>query len=539
MSVPLPDGTQRPERSLFATVGSISAATFVSRILGLARETVQAYVFGATAVTDAFWVAFRIPNLLRDLFAEGAMSSAFVPTFTAVREREGRGAAWALGNRVLTALTVVLGAFTLGVFVFAPQILEVYGWGFDPAERDLTVAMTRIVSPFLLFVALAAVAMGMLNASGRFFLPALAPASFNVCSILGMVLLVPVLTRLDVEPGYALAIGAIVGGLAQFVVQVPALRREGFRFRPEWRWRDPGLVRIRRLMLPATFGLAATQINIAVDTALATLQGEGAVSHLQYAFRMIQLPIGLFGVAIGTANLARVSRDAAREDPEGLRRNLAGSLRMAAVLTLPSTAGLIALSEPTIRVLFQRGAFDVGDTVATGGAVLCYALGLYAYSVTKTQVPTFYALGDTRTPVVSSAVAVGAKIAASFALLWILPRWGVSAFLALALSTSLAAWINFGQLAVGLRRRLGSLGSHGVVGTTLRVASVSAIMGGVVHAAFLWSLDVLPAGGFWLELARLASLIALGVVVTGAGLHVAGVEEGRRVLDRFVRGGRG
>jgi len=531
----VPDRAPGSRRSLFATVGSISGATSVSRVLGLVREQVVAYYFGASAVTDAFWVAFRIPNLLRDLFAEGAMSSAFVPTFAAVAEREGRPAAWRLGNRVFAALGIALGAVTLAILAFAPGILTVYDWGGDPAKRELTVTMTRILAPFLPFVAFAAVAMGMLNASGRFFVPALAPAWFNVCSIVGIVALVPVLSAAGFEPGLALAIGALAGGAAQFLVQVPALRSVGFRFRPEIAWHDAGLRRIRRLMLPAIFGLAATQLSILVDTALATSLGNGPVSYLQYAFRMIQLPIGLFGVAIGPANLARVSHDAARDDLPGLRRSVAASLRMAAVLTLPSTAGLVALGEPTMRVLFQRGAFDAADTAATGAAVLCYALGLYAYSVTKIQVPTFYALDETRRPVIASAVAVALKIASSFAMLAWLPRFGIAPFLALALSTSLAAWANFGQLAFGLRRRLGSFSGLGVLSTTLRVAAVSAVMGVLVRLAHGATLGVVPAAGTATEIVRLGVLVALGVAITLAGFATLGVPELRDLRERIAR----
>ena len=518
----------------------MSLATSMSRVLGLVREQVIAFYFGAGIVTDAFYVAFRIPNLLRDLFAEGALSSAFVPTFTAARERQGPAAAWALANRVLTSLALILGGVTVLIFIFAPQILALYGYGFDPSKRDLAVTMTRILSPFLLCVGLAAVAMGMLNASGRFFVPALAPAWFNVCSILGIVTLVPVLTRVGVEPGLALAIGAIAGGAAQLVVQLPSLHRTGFRFRPELSWRDEGQRRIRRLMLPAIFGLGATQINIVVDSSLATLQGDGPVSYLQYAFRMIMLPIGVFGVAIGTANLARVSRDVARNDSESLRRGLASALRMAAVLTLPSTAGLIALREPTIALLFERGRFDAHDTAQTAAALLCYAFGLYAYSVTKIQVPTFYALDDTRRPVIASAVAVSTKVASSFLLLWLLPRFGVSAFLGLALSTSVAAWTNFGQLAIGLRRRLGSFADLGVLRTTAGVALVSTVMGVAVELGYRLSLEVAPPGGTAFEAARIAVLIAGGVGVTAVGLHLAHVDEGRQLVDRLFRraGGR-
>ena len=522
-------------------VGSISLATLISRVLGLVRDQVQSYYFGAGAVTDAFLAAFRVPNLLRDLFAEGALSSAFIPTFTWEREQNGMESAWRLANRVFTSLVVVLGVITVAIFVFAPSILGVYVSGFDPSKMALAVTMTRILSPFLLFVALAAVAMGVLNTCGRFFLPALAPAWFNLAAILGVVIMVPVLRRLDAPTGLSLAAGAVVGGALQFLVQIPAMKREGLSFRPEFAPSDPGLRRVVKLMLPAAFGLAATQINILVDTVLASNLGDGPITWLSLAFRLMQLPIGLFGVAIATANLTRVSRDAAVGDTEALRQNLAASLRAAALLTLPASAGLIALRVPIVRILFEHGAFARAAAVKTALAVLCYALGLYAYSVVKIQVPTFYALGDTRRPVLASATAIALKISANFALLAVFPRFGIDAFLALACSTSLAAWVNLALLGRGLRQRLGPLRGQGVVPTTLKLAVLSAIMGvacGLLHSLLeRW----VPGGGFWGLGARLLLAVVAGVAITVVGAHLMGLREGQLLWNRIrgFAGGRG
>jgi len=522
-------------RGLLRAVGSISSATLVSRVLGLARDQVQSYYFGAGAVTDAFLAAFRIPNLLRDLFAEGALSSAFVPTFTLERARGGNDRAWQLVNRVITAMAVLLGLLGIATALFAPAILRVYVAGFDPQKMELTVTMTRILSPFLLFVALAAVAMGVLNTCNRFFLPALAPAWFNLAAILGVVLLVPLFRATGIPTGLSLAIGAMVGGILQFLVQVPALRREGFRFRPELNLRDPGLRRVAVLMLPATFGLAATQLNILVDTALASGLGDGPITWLSMAFRLMQLPIGLFGVAIATANLTRVSRDVAAGDRDGLRANLAASLRAAALLTLPASAGLIALREPIVRLLFERGLFTALDTRKTAAAVLCYALGLYAYSVVKIQVPTFYALGDTRRPVVASATAVTLKIASNFALLALFPLLGWDPFLALATTTTLAAWTNLFLLSRGLRAHLGPLQGRGVVPATLKLAGLSALMGLTCAAAHrgleLW----LPGGGFAGLAARLLAAVLLGIALTAFGVRRMNLPEGAALWERLRR----
>jgi putative peptidoglycan lipid II flippase len=384
-------------------------------------------------------------------------------------------------------------------------------------------------------VALAAVAMGVLNTCGRFFLPALAPAWFNLAAIVGVLTLVPLFKRLGIHPGLALAIGALAGGALQFLVQVPAMRREGFRFRPELRPKDPGVRRVVRLMVPATFGLAATQINILVDTILASLYGNGPIAWLSYAFRLMQLPLGLFGVALGTANLARVSKDAAVGDAAGLRANLAGALRAAALLTLPATAGLVALRVPIVRILFEHGRFGAADTLKTAAAVLCYALGLYAYSATKIQVPTFYALGETRLPVIASAVAVVLKISANLAFMAGLPRIGVDPFLGLALSTSIAAWTNMAILERGLARRAGSLRQHAVLPTTLKIALLAAAMGvlcGVCHAALeRWA----GGGGFAGDAARLAIPVALGIGVTAWGAHALRLPEVEAIRAR-IRG---
>jgi putative peptidoglycan lipid II flippase len=352
--------------------------------------------------------------------------------------------------------------------------------------------------------------------------------------IVAMVVLWPLLPRLGLHPGLALPIGAVLGGSMQLLVQLPALRREGFRFSPELAPADPALRRIARLMLPAIFGLAATQINILVDTVLASWY-EGAITWLSLAFRMMQLPLGLFGVAIGTANLARVSMDAARGDVSGMRASLASALRASALLTLPATAGLVVLSRPIVRLIFEHGRFTAEDTAKTGAAVVCYALGLYAYSLTKTQVPTFYALGDTRTPVVASGVAVGSKIVTSFVLIWALPGLGVDAFLGLALSTSLAAWVNFVWLARILRRRVGRSPEQRVVAETFRLGLLSAIMGtccAILHGALE---RFFPGGAFAGEALRLAVTILVGFGIVAAGAVALDVPEARRLVERFNR----
>jgi putative peptidoglycan lipid II flippase len=540
-SVPLPGRTatirapmseRRP--SLLRSAGSIGAATAVSRVLGLVREQVQAYAFGAGFATDAFLAAFRIPNLLRDLFAEGALSAALVPTLTATRQRDGEAALFRLVGRIVGVVSIFLGGVAVLTFAFARPILHLYTPGFTGDKLALAATMVRILSPFLLFVALASVAMGVLNTLRVFFLPALAPAWFNVSCIAGMLLLPPLLAPAGLPTILALAIGAIVGGAAQVAAQWPALRRRGFRPRWDWAPRDPGVVKIAGLMFPAVFGLAATQINILVDTMLASNFGDGPISWLSYAFRLIQLPIGLFGVSIATANLVRVSADGAAGDLPALRGNLASAIRAAALLTLPATAGLIALRGPIVRILYQHGGrFGDADTRRTAAALLCYAAGLFAYAVTKVLVPTFYALGDTRVPVAASAAAVGTKVAASFVLISVFRTHGVSPFLALAAATSLAAWVNFGLLAWGIRRRAGSLRGHGVFPSVAGMALVSAVMGAACASGYAALARLLPSGTLTAQATRLAAIVASGTILTAAGGLLVRVPEARELLLRL------
>ena len=509
---------QAADRSLARSAGAVSGATMMSRVLGLARESVVAGFFGAGTETDAFNIAFRIPNLLRDLFAEGALSAAFVPTFTGTLVREGRQSAWRFANAVLGTLLLILGAATLLIVAGAKLVVIILASGFSssPGKVELAAALARVMSPVLLFVALAAVMMGALNVFGRFFLPAFAPAVFNAVNITVTLTLYPVARWMGVTPIYALAMGVLAGVIGQFVVQLPPAMRLGYRFRPRLALRDPGVRRMAALMLPAVIGLAATQINIVVDGQFAS-RWEGAVSWLQYAFRLMYLPIGLIGVAIGTVSLTGVSRDAAAGDIDALRRRLAGAVRLIVVLALPATAGLIALREPIIRVLFQRGLFEARDTKATAAVLMAYAVGLAAYSCLKVVVPTFYALGDTATPVRVSFASVAIKIAASFALIPWLRYQG------LALSTSLVAVFNVLVLWAILSKRVGGFRGQGVGSCVLRSACCALFMG--VCCGLLWRVGPHDSASQVIAAAWLGVVVISGIVLTIVGAWALRIEE--------------
>lgn len=482
----------------------------ISRVLAMGREMVMSTYFGAGYYTDAFNTAFRVPNLLRDLFAEGALSSAFVPAFIRCMADKGEAEAWLLANKVINVLTVVLAGITLLFYFGASWFVYLLAAPFAsiPGKFELTVQMTRIMSPFLLFVALAAAVMGMLNASGRFFMPAMAPAAFNVCAILAGIFLSPLMAGIGLDPIVSMAIGALIGGASQLFAQLPSAYRTGFRFQFVLDFKDPGVRQIAKLMLPAVIGLSATQINMAVDTQLAGSYGNGPISYLNYAFRLIQLPIGLFGVSIATSTLTAVSLQAATNRIEQLRHTVASSLRLAACLTFPATVGLVLFRREIIQLLYQRGLFLASDTARTSQVLLLYALALFAYSGVKILVPTFYALSETRTPVRLSVVTVAAKIAANF--LFIVPL----GFLGLALATAVASWLNFALLARSFAKRTAGHWKWGDLAAYVRIAGASLIMGLVAFLTFHAGQCFLTARG------ALGLALHLGIAIAAAMISI-------------------
>ncbi|MFM7231994.1 MAG: murein biosynthesis integral membrane protein MurJ [bacterium] len=519
-------------------VGSVSAATFLSRVLGLVRDQVFAALFGAGTAADAFNMAFRVPNLVRDLFAEGAMSASFVPTFTEWREKHGDEAAWAMARQLMSTLLAVLLALCALGWLFAPQLVGLLAGGFAavPGKLELTVDLTRLMLLFLPAVALAAAAMGMLNARGVFFLPALAPALLNVGMVVFGLALIPVCRSFGWPIITAMALGVVAGGVLQFAVQLPALARLGFRFRLEWPTWHPGVRRVAFLMLPATVGLAATQLNVFVSQAIASTFREGSVSWLQYAFRLMQLPIGLFGVAVATVSLPALSRAAVREDLPGVRGTLSESVRLVFLLTVPSAALLAVLADPLVALLFQHGRFHGGDTASTADALVMYCLGLPAFAAVGVFTRAFYALGDTRTPVRSTFVAVAVNLALNLAFVGPLVGMGLG-HTGLALATSVTSMVNLAQLAWRLRGRIGGIEGGRMLRSLARITLASA-------AAAAGLAFVLPATGditaasVPVRAAVVAGGGLAGLVIIAALLRVLRVEELALVGDvvRSVRG---
>ncbi|MBU0699838.1 murein biosynthesis integral membrane protein MurJ [bacterium] len=433
-------------KSIAKSVSIVSGATMLSRILGLVREQVFAFFFGASLVNDAFVAAFRIPNLLRDMFAEGALSSAFVPVFTDYMKKKSLQDAFRMANMAINALLLILSLITIIGIVFAPNIVSLIAPGFaeTPGKTQLTITLTQIMFPFLILVSISALVMGTLNSLHHFTISALAPTTFNICMIGAGFLICPFLK----EPIIGMAIGALLGGLAQLLIQVPSLIKAGFRYTFRISFRDEGVRRIIKVMAPASIGLAAMQINIFINTLLASFLHDGSVSWLNYSFRLMYLPLGVFGVAIGTVSLPTVAACVSRGDIAGIKNILSICFRLLFLLTIPSTVGLIVLSEPIIGLIYERGAFHQQDTIATAHALICYAIGLFPYAALKTLVPTFYSLKDTRTPVKISIICVGINIILNLILIRFMGHMG------LALATSISAMINMGSLLFLLKKRI-------------------------------------------------------------------------------------
>jgi putative peptidoglycan lipid II flippase len=492
-----------------------------SRVLGVVRDMVFARYFGAGDQMDAFNVAFRIPNLVRDLFAEGAMSASFVPTFTRYLMHRGRAEAWRLGSLVISSLLVVTGAIVLVGIAFAEPLVRLFAaeYASVPGKLELTVLLTRVMFPFLTLVAVAVALMGMLNALRHFFVPALAPAMFNVGAIVCALVFVPLAPRYGYPPVLALALGTLLGGLLQAMLQWPSLRAEGFRFRFRLAPRDPGLREVLLLMLPGTLGLAAVQINQFVNTVLATGEGTGAVSWLNYAFRLMYLPIGLFGVSIATAAVPAISSFAAQADARGMRATISSSLRMMLMLNVPATVGLMALAGPIVSVIFERGRFTPADTAATAAALLFYAPGLVGYSAVKIASPAFYALGDSRTPVLVSVLSIAVNVVLNLALVRVFGYRG------LALGTALASLLNAVLLLELLRRRLGGL-DFARVGLALgKIAVASALMAAAVASVQAWQEATWPASRFLPRAGQLGASIAAGLLVLALAARLLRIGE--------------
>jgi len=510
------------------SAGTVSIAVMCSRVLGLVREQIFAGMFGAGMAYDAFVVAFRIPNLLRDLFAEGALSAAFITVFTDYDTNRSKEETWQLASNVLVFFGILLSALTLlGIFCADPLVnLLASKFSAVPGKTELTILLTRIMLPFLVVISLSAVVMGILNSKGKFFVPAMASTFFNLGSIIGGVSLAFILPKFGYPAIVGMACGTLIGGTLQLLMQFPTLFRCGFKFTPRLRINDPGLRRIVFLMIPAIIGLSPTQINIFINTNFASSCVEGSVSWLNYAFRLVQLPIGIFGVALSIAAMPVLARHAAKKDISGMKETMVTSLTMVFSLTIPATIGLMLLAEPIIHIIFERGAFTAFDTTATANTLIFYSVGLFAYSANKILVPVFYALEDTKYPLIASFIAVVANI------LIITFTLDTYQHLAIALSTSCSMILNFLFLSIVLYIKTGGYS----VGYLLRATGKIAVAGALMAVLLLFGRSFFISqlnGGLIQASLTLFLLISCAAALYGATLHYLKLQELTDITSKF------
>jgi len=525
-----PERRSDAHAGIVRSAGVVSAAVLLSRMTGLVREVVFANLFGAGFVYDAYLAAFRIPNLLRDLLAEGALSAAFVTTFSQYLETKGEAEAYRLSNRLATALIPCLALLCLAAIVGAPFIVDVMFPGFAevPGKKELTVRLARIMAPFLLFIALAAKAMGVLNAKGKFGIPAAASALFNVGSLaVGLFAGFVLGPRFGYEPIVGMAIGTLFGGVLQYACQWPSLRRVGLRYRPELSLSDPGLRQVLRLMGPAAIGGAAVQVNIVVNSNFASQLTDaagavidGPVAWLGYAFRFMQLPLGLFGVAIASATLPAISRDAERGRINEFRDTLSRSLGLVFLLTIPSAMGLIVLSRPLVGLIYQHGKFTATDTEQTAIALSFYCLGLAGYAAIKVLTPAFYALNDVRVPALISVM----SILLNYAFNWTLVHVFGLGHGGLALSTSLVATLNFIALLWFMRDKIDGVEGRRLSSGVGKILVASTAMGLFCAASSYGMRQAFGIGALG-RAADLAVSIPIGVAVLYALCRLMRVDE--------------
>jgi putative peptidoglycan lipid II flippase len=505
--------------------GVVGTATLLSRVLGYIRDAMIAWFFGAGFSSDAFIAAFRIPNLLRRLFAEGSLSSAFIPVFTQYIVQRSQPEAFHLARSALRLLSVILLLTTVVGILLAPWIVKSVAPGFIGDKYSLTLSLTRLMLPYIFFIGLVALCMGILNVLGHFAAPALAPALLNI-SIIGSVLIIA--PSLSI-PVVGLAVGVLIGGVLQLALQLPVLVRKGFRFWQKAELRHPGLKQVGTLIPPVIVGGAVYQINIVIGTILGSLLAEGSVTYLYFADRLVQFPLGVFAIATATAVLPSLSRQAAAADFEALKDTFGHALKLVFFLSIPAMVGLIVLRQPIVALLFQRGQFDAQATQLTAQALLYYSLGLGAFSAVRIVAATFFAIQDTRTPVKMAGLSILANTILGAVLMQPLDHGG------LALATSLASILNLGLLVRALKNKLGELGWKSIIRSFGRTLICSIVMGAAVWAA---ALQIMPVHYQALPglLGGVSGCIAIGLCTYGGASYILRSPELHVVLTEVRKG---
>ncbi|HTG00550.1 MAG TPA: murein biosynthesis integral membrane protein MurJ [Nitrospirota bacterium] len=512
--------------------GIVGLATLASRIMGYIRDMVMSWAFGTGLAADAFYVAYRIPNLLRELLAEGSMSAAFIPVFTETLTKESRESAHRLANALLARLIILLVVCTVLGIVFAPYVVKFIALGWvQRAEHDkyvLGVSLTRLMFPYLFFIGIAALAMGMLNSLRSFLSPALSPVMLNVAQITAIVLSVRYLD----EPIFGVAVGVVIGGLLQFLIQVPGLKKQNMMPRPQMNPGHPEIRKIASLATPVFFSSSVNQLNIFIGTIFASFLATGSITYLFYGMRFIHFPLGIFGIAVATAVLPSMSAQAARREMGEFRETFSFGLRLVFFIMFPAMAGLITLRVPIISLLLEHGQFDRLSTQGVSAALLFYAVGLWAMAGVRIVAQAYYSLQDTRTPVKIAVIALVVNILLSSLFVF----WTPLAHGGLALATSLAATLNIVLLTWNLRRKIGRIDGARIMKSLLKIVPASIAMGFIgwwISGNPVWD----KAGMTLVKAQLLAGGVALCIVFYLAAMVILRSEE-LKFLWNLVRTGR-
>jgi putative peptidoglycan lipid II flippase len=489
----------REHRQLLKSASLISALTIVSRVFGYIRDSRIAFLLGASTAADAYTTAYRIPNLLRRLVGEGAVSAAFIPVFSRYVAEKRNKDAWEFANTMLTMITIFLTAITVAGIVFSPLIVRLFAFGFaeTPGKLDLTATLNRIMFPYIFLISMSALAMGILNSFHRFGAPAFSPVVLNLTMVA-----FSFLGGMFGDVTKTLAVGVVAGGALQLAIQIPALLQRGWRIRFVLNFHHPGVRRVAKLMVPVVFGVGIVQVNVLVDTQFASYLEEGSVTAIYYADRVMELVLGGYAVAVSTVILPLLSRQAALREMDELKTTLNFATRLILFITFPATVGLVLLRKEIIEVLFQHGDFDAASTALTAWALPFFAVGLSAFAMVKIIVPAFYALEDTRTPVKIAFIAMLLNIGLNFMFIRTLRNGGP------ALATSLSAFFNSISLMIIFCRRYGSFGVRGILQSIGKFIGGSIALGAVVYVVIHWP-------GFYAgHLSQ--KVLALGVAIAGA-----------------------
>lgn len=514
-------------RKLIRSTGIIGFATTTSRILGFARDILFARLFGTNIYAQAFVVAFRLPNMLRDMVGEGATDAALVPILTEYRHTRSQEEYWEVARVILNLMLTVLVVLSVMGVVFAPLLVRIIAPGFirSPEKFATTVFLTRMVFPYILLLGMVAYSKGVLNSFHHFTAPAFAPVVLNITMILALLVLCPII---GVK---GLIAGVLLGGIFEVLMQVRPLRKKGFRFDGPFRLAHPIARRIGKLLLPRALGTAVYQLSVLVDTVLASLAwivGPGGVAALYYSNRLVQLPLAVFGISLATAALPKMSKEIASNDMTALKNTVSFSLRTVFTIMIPASVGLIVLADQIVRVLFQRGEFTAYSTAITQSALFFYAFGLSAYAGIKILVSTYYSMGDTRTPVKTASVSLAVNLLLNLILMWPLKIGG------LALATSIAATTNFVILYILLTRRIGDIGTSGIILSLVKICASGAIMGVFTFAAARFFLPVSGVSGLAVFLRLAATILASGIVYF-VSAYAIGVEGVRKAWEIVVK----